>query len=314
VPESVCQHGVSAATAPLELRHTRPDDAGVLEESQTQGDEPMNPLSYFDPANPYPESDGQPMADNTEQYDWIVKIKENLEILFADDDHVFIAGDLLWYPVPDRRLSGPLAPDVLVAFGRPKGRRSSYLQWQEGGIAPQVVFEVLSPSNSQMEMANKLRFYDQYGVEEYYLYDPEKNHLEIWLRQGASLKRVSHLNGWVSPRLGVRLALTPETLELYTPDGRPFLNSVELARWAESAEARANQEAQRAESAEARVNQEAQRANQEAQRAESAEARANQEAQRANQEAQHAAEERSRAERLAERLRALGVDLSHLED
>ena len=154
-------------------------------------------------------------------------------------------------------------------------------------------FEVLSPSNSQVEMANKLRFYDQYGVDEYYLYDPEKNHLEIWLRQGASLKRVSHLNGWVSPRLGIRLALTPETLELYTPDGRPFLNSVELARWAESAEARANQEAQRAESAEAR---------------------ANQEAQRANQEAQHAAEERSRAERLAERLRALGVDLSHLED
>ncbi|MBN3922825.1 MAG: Uma2 family endonuclease, partial [Nostoc sp. NMS4] len=27
----------------------------------------------------YPESDGQPMADNTEQFAWIVKIKENLE-------------------------------------------------------------------------------------------------------------------------------------------------------------------------------------------------------------------------------------------
>jgi hypothetical protein len=25
----------------------------------------------------YPESDGQPMADNTEQFAWIVKIKEN---------------------------------------------------------------------------------------------------------------------------------------------------------------------------------------------------------------------------------------------
>ena len=99
----------------------------------------MNPLSYIDPGDPYPESDGQPMAENTEQYDWIVKIKENLEILFADDDDVFIAGDLLWYPVPDRRLSGPIAPDVLVAFGRPKGRRGSYLQWQEEGIAPQVV-------------------------------------------------------------------------------------------------------------------------------------------------------------------------------
>lgn len=30
----------------------------------------------------YPESDGQPMAENTKQFRWIVTIKENLEILF----------------------------------------------------------------------------------------------------------------------------------------------------------------------------------------------------------------------------------------
>lgn len=47
----------------------------------------------------YPESDGQPMADNTEQFAWIVKIKENLEILFASPADIFIAGDLFWYPV-----------------------------------------------------------------------------------------------------------------------------------------------------------------------------------------------------------------------
>jgi Uma2 family endonuclease len=70
-----------------------------------------------------------------------------MEILFADRSDVFVAGDLLWYPVPDRRETGPIAPDVLVAFGRPKGRRGSYRQWEENGIAPQVVFEVLSPSN-----------------------------------------------------------------------------------------------------------------------------------------------------------------------
>lgn len=149
----------------------------------------MNPLLHIDPDDPYPESDGQPMADNTEQYEWIVKIKENLEILFADRPDVFIAGDLLWYPVPDRRETGPIAPDVLVAFGRPKGRRGSYRQWEEGGIAPQVVFEILSPSNSAKEMADKLAFYDHYGVEEYYLYDPDKNRLEIWMRRRIDMVR-----------------------------------------------------------------------------------------------------------------------------
>lgn len=43
----------------------------------------------------YPNSDRQPMAENTRQFRWIVVIKENLEWLFADDPTVFIAGDLL---------------------------------------------------------------------------------------------------------------------------------------------------------------------------------------------------------------------------
>jgi Uma2 family endonuclease len=117
----------------------------------------------------YPESDGQPMAENTEQFRWIVMITENLEALFRHQPEVFVAGDLLWYPVeghPEIRR----APDTLVVFGRPKGRRGAYLQWQEDGIAPHVVFEVLSPGNTLTEMLAKLEFYERYGVEEYYIY------------------------------------------------------------------------------------------------------------------------------------------------
>jgi hypothetical protein len=32
----------------------------------------------------YPDSDGQPMAENTEQWEWMVLIKDGLEWLFAD--------------------------------------------------------------------------------------------------------------------------------------------------------------------------------------------------------------------------------------
>jgi Uma2 family endonuclease len=58
----------------------------------------MTIFEQIDPDLLYPDSDGKPMADNTEQYRWIVLIKENLEILFANNDRVLIAGDLLWYP------------------------------------------------------------------------------------------------------------------------------------------------------------------------------------------------------------------------
>ena len=85
-------------------------------------------ITTFFPTNAdlhFPGSDGKPIADNTEQFRWIVLIKENLEILLADDPNVFVAGDLLWYPVKSRLIS-PVAPDIMVVFGRPKGRRGSY--------------------------------------------------------------------------------------------------------------------------------------------------------------------------------------------
>ncbi|WP_448562403.1 hypothetical protein [Trichothermofontia sp.] len=63
----------------------------------------------LDDALLYPDSDGKPMAENTEQYRWIVTIKENLERQFRDDPQVFIAADLFWYPI-ERTESTSVAP------------------------------------------------------------------------------------------------------------------------------------------------------------------------------------------------------------
>jgi Uma2 family endonuclease len=193
----------------------------------------------------YPDSDGKPMADNTEQYEWIVKIKENLEILCADNPDVFIAGDLLWYPVKSTLIPAT-APDVLVVFGRPKGKRGSYRQWQENQVPVHVVFEILSPSNTKAEMVRKFEFYQRYGVEEYYIYDPEQHHLEGWRRQKDQLIPIVQMDGWISPRLGIQFVLNQETgLEIYYPNGEKFLTSVELAQKVREAEQRAERLAKR---------------------------------------------------------------------
>ena len=193
----------------------------------------------------YPESDGKPMADNTKQFTWIVTIKENLEILFADVPDVFVAGDLLWYPVEGEPKICQ-APDAMVVFGRPKGDRGSYKQWKEDNIPFQVVFEILSPNNTLKEMAKKLGFYNQYGVEEYYLYDPDKNDLTGWIRGKSELQVIEEINNWVSPRLQIRFDLTPTSLNIYRPDGQRFLTFLELEQRAKDAE-------QRAEAAQARI-------------------------------------------------------------
>jgi len=172
------------------------------------------------------------MADNTKQFDWITLIKFNLDALFAERADVVVFGDLFWYPLEGfDKLR--VAPDVMVVFGRPKGHRGSYLQWAEDNLAPQVVFEILSPGNRLAEMAKKLDFYRRYGVEEYYLYDPDRNDLSGWLRKDDQLEAIDELNGWVSPRLGIRFELTDDALKLYYPDGRPFQTFLDVTARAE---------------------------------------------------------------------------------
>jgi Uma2 family endonuclease len=128
-----------------------------------------------------------------------------------------------------------------------KGDRGSYQQWKEKGIAPQVVFEIRSPGNRQKELDRKLLFYDRYGVEEYYLYDPDKNDLSGWLRTQEHLDVIEAVEDWVSPRLEIRFELSEETLQIYRPDGQRFLTPIEVEQRLQQATTELEQERQRAE-------------------------------------------------------------------
>ena len=193
------------------------------------------------PAIEYPDDDGEPMSDNTLQFKWIVLIVENLEAVFFDDPDVFVAGNLLWYPV-EGEPTIRAAPDALVAFGRPKGRRGSYKQWEEENIAPQVVFETLSPGNRPEEMERKFKFYEQYGVEEYYIYDPDHGTFEAWLRRGPRLVKVKDVFGFVSPRLNIRFepGEGSDNLKIFRPNGKLFQRLSDVDAQLDAAQARAD--------------------------------------------------------------------------
>lgn len=172
----------------------------------------------------YPESDGKPMADNTLQFEWITKIQGAIDYIFLDREDVFVAGDLLWYPVEgNSRISA--APDTMVVFGRPKGHRRSYLQWEEGGIAPQVVFEVLSNSNTTGEMLQKQLFYEKYGVEEYCLLDPNEAELYVWKRENGKLVMDANVgNQWKSELLNLLFMVENNELTAFYPNGEEVKN------------------------------------------------------------------------------------------
>jgi hypothetical protein len=247
------------------------------------------------PAIVYPESDGKPMADNTLQWEWMVRIVGELREQYAGQQ-VFVAGDLFWYPVEgDPRTV--VAPDGLVAFGRAPGYRGSYKQWEEGNVAPQVVFEVMSPNNTVPEMDAKLDFYERHGVEEYYYIDPYENEMEAYVRRGNRLRSVRWDKGFVSPRLGIRFEKRGEELVVIGPDGRVFQDREERVQ---EIQEELRKTAMAFEEEHARAIEESNRADAEAERA-------NTEAERANLEAERAKAEAKAKELLAAKLRELGV-------
>ncbi|MCI0701337.1 MAG: Uma2 family endonuclease [Planctomycetia bacterium] len=195
----------------------------------------------------YPDDDGLPMSDNTRQMKWIFLLYGNLIGQYRNDPNIFVAGNHLIYPVEgDAKIRQ--APDVYVAFGRPKQDRGSYKVWEEEGVFPQVVFEVWSPNNRYDEMQDKFKFYEKYGAEEYYILYPEfPMYAEAYRREGEKLVRIEEVNGYVSPRTGLRFALNKGQLTVFGGDGRPLRTVEEQAAEREAAERAAAEQQQRAE-------------------------------------------------------------------
>ncbi|OJW06064.1 MAG: hypothetical protein BGO49_07315 [Planctomycetales bacterium 71-10] len=260
------------------------------------------------------------MADNMTQFRWIVTIKEGLDALFDDRPDVLVAGDLLWYATDGDR-ADVMALDVMVAFGRPKGERGSYLQWKEEDVVPQVVFEVHSPRNTAAEMAEKRRRYDARGVEEYYHYNPATGALKAWLRGPDGFREIKRADGWTSPRLGVTFEAPrrKDGLVIHRPDGERFRTFQELkrdedaARRIAEAETRRRRKAVRVARAERRLREEADlradeadlRADEAGHRAVEADLRAEAERRLREAERQLREEAEARAARLEARLREL---------
>jgi Uma2 family endonuclease len=232
-----------------------------------------------DPNIEYPDDDGLPMSDNSLQAQWIVNIFTNLGAIYAEDRNVTVAMNMLWYPV-EGQPTIRLAPDVFVVFGRPKQYRGSYMQWTEDDVPLSVIFEILSPGNRDEAMDAKKNFYERYGSEEYYLYDPHSYELDGFLRKNDRFVAVPNMNGWISPMLGIRFDTSGGELVIFDPDGEPFGSGSEALLEKKRAEKELQASNRRERTAK----------------------------RRADAEKQRAEAEKQRADRLAEKLRQLGID------
>lgn len=117
----------------------------------------------------YPDSDGEPMADNDQQYQTMVDVRFGLQQRYGNQNAYVGANLLIYFEEGDA--SKRVALDVFVALDVPPGLRRTYLIWTEGK-PPDVVFEIASRRSWKADVGWKKGLYQGLGIREYFLFDP----------------------------------------------------------------------------------------------------------------------------------------------
>lgn len=212
----------------------------------------------------YPESDGRPLAETDIHRVVIYNTNDKLETFYAENDDVYVSGNLLIYDIPGKTTRS-ISPDIMVVFGIEKKMRRTYKVWEEGK-APDFVMEVSSKGTYRNDLTRKKNRYAHIGVREYFLYDPERSYLSdslIGYRLNNDGKYDSipstDNSGKISTVLGIEFRIQGYDMGLYNLSSGEWLQTE-----AEKANEIAEKASKNAEKANEIARQEAERRKQEA--------------------------------------------------
>jgi Uma2 family endonuclease len=276
-----------------------------------------------------PESDETPV-DNELQIPVADLLRDTLTLIWQGRQDWFFGVNLGIYADTEEPYTA-IGPDGFLSLGVPRFRpqygtrgRPSYVLWEEDGILPTLVLEVVSEKYGG-EYDSKLQKYQTLEVPYYVVYNPEgfqKGHeaLEVYRLVDGVYVRLVGEPVWIPEiELGIGRAVgtvkgwTREWLYWFSEEGERYPVPEEYQRYrADLAEKQVEAE-QRARAQEQQARAEAeQQVEQERLRAEQERLRAEQERLRAEQERLRAEQAERQAQALIERLRALGIDLDTL--
>ena len=288
-----------------------------------------------------PYKDGKPV-DSEIQVLIAHLLKSVLANIWRKRDDWFFGIDMGWYYSPEEKA---IAPDGFLSVGveRIKGRnlRLSYVTWEENGVIPSLVIEVVSKTPGG-EYKEKKKKYAQYGVLYYIIYAPlrvRKQKLTLYRLNRERKYEWQQDNPLWMPEIGLGIGtgvgnfqgITREWLYWYDKQGKRYPTPEESQQ--QEQQARQQAEAQVHEEQQARQQAEAQIQEAEAQVYEEQQARQQAEAQKLQEqkarqqaEAQKLQEQKARllaeqerdqiklqAEKLATRLRELGIEPDKLD-
>ncbi len=180
----------------------------------------------------YPEQREDDMGETSIHIKLVTTFLQTLLLFFREREDVFLSANMNLY-YEEGKPNKWYAPDLLIAFGVPNHERSSYQVWKEN-VFPQVIIEIASDKTWDNDVGKKYKDYEQFGVEEYYILDPEFAYLPAPMlafhRQGERLLSAPVIDGKIfSPRLGLEIARTENSFRLFNPQRGEFLMTLEEA-------------------------------------------------------------------------------------
>lgn len=141
----------------------------------------------------YPYSDGRVLMEGDAHANSIVAMRNQLQAHFYRLPDTYVAGSMaVYYRQGDR--DAVVEPDVFVALGVERKDRRSYKFWEEAGVAPAFVVEVVPPSTARADETSKQSTFEQIGVREYWQFDPVRTRiphgLAGWRLKGGRYEQV----------------------------------------------------------------------------------------------------------------------------
>ena len=202
------------------------------------------------PSDPveYPTRDGRPVAETDLHYLRLAGAAYGLRKFLADRDDAYVGSNLMVFDEPGNPRRH-LSPDIFVAFGVQSGPRDLFKIWEEK--PPSFVLEITSKTTRREDERTKRQRYAQWGVPEYFLYDPRAE----WVRpplqgfrlQGRRYRRMAECvlpngkRGLECKTLALYLWLRDGELRLYEPvSGRDLSTPEDEGAARELAEERLN--------------------------------------------------------------------------
>lgn len=202
----------------------------------------------------YPSSDGKPMSENILHFDILNYLKNSLDSLLAKDANALVAGDLMVY-YEKGNVHKRIAPDVMVALGRDKGNRGSYIIHKEAHIPPTTTFEIVSPSNlkAKPDLSNRWLKYAHMKVKEYFV-------IHAVEQKGFYIESFKEINGYLVPmlnfgkhtseRLKIEISFEEDIFTVRDLEGNVlnrYVTEVDLRKQAEEGKKQAEEKAHKAE-------------------------------------------------------------------